>query len=295
MFLRVLAATAALAGVLAVGAGAQPTGQKDSGAANTATSPDVNLTPRRVIFGPNDRGVKEITVFNRTNKTATYTIVLMDRIMLPDGSIVPAEEAGAQKAKLKSATNWIRYSPRQVTLGPQEAQTIRLQARRPADAGPGEYRTHFSVTAVPPADTGLNIADAADAEKNKQLAIRLTPVYGIMIPIIVRTGELPAQAAIKDVKLLQQGGRKAVQFAVSRTGDRSIYGGLEAFLIGAGAPKKLAEVKGVGVYGEVDHRTITLALPEGASVPPGSKVRIVYTDDELKPGTILAQTDATLQ
>lgn len=293
MMFRFMAGCAVLVAALSGSADAQTAGQNDA-AANTATSPDVNLTPRRVIFGPNDRGVKEITVFNRTNKTATYTIVLMDRVMKTDGSIVGAEEAtGPEKANFKSATSWIRYSPRQVTLGPQEAQTIRLQARRPADAPPGEYRTHFSVTAMPPADTGLDIADA-QAEQDKQLAIRLTPVYGIMIPIIVRTGDLPAQASISDVKLLQQGNRKALQFALNRTGDRSVYGGVEASLVGGGSAKKLGTVKGVGVYGEINQRTIVLPVEEGASVAPGSKVKIVYTDDELKPGTVLAQTEVTL-
>lgn len=275
----------------------QTAAQNDSAAANTATSPDVNLTPRRIVFNQNDRGVKEITVFNRTNKTATYTIVLLDRVMTPDGALVGADEApGAQKERFKSATNWVRYSPRQVTLGPQEAQTIRVMARRPADAPAGEYRTHFSVTAVPPPDAGLDIADAAGTVENKQLSVRMTPVYGIMIPIIVRTGDLPAQASISDVKLVEQkDGKKAIQFEVNRQGGRSLYGGLEAFLVGSGKQKRIAGIKGVGVYGEIDQRKVALPLADAAGVSPGAKVRIVYTDDELKPGTVLAETETALQ
>lgn len=267
----------------------------DAPPSDVAASPDVNLTPRRLVFGPNDRGVKEITVFNRTNATATYTIVLLDQVMTPDGALVSTEQApAAQKARLKSATDWIRYSPRQVTLGPQEAQTIRLQARRPADAPAGEYRTHFSVTAVPPADTGLDIEDAAAAEASQQLRIRLTPVYGIMIPVIVRTGELPADASISDVKLIQEGSRKGISLALNRSGERSLYGGLEVFLLGSGQPKKIAQIRGVGVYPELDSRRIALPVEASAAIASGSKVRIVYTDDELNPGKVLAQTEVTL-
>jgi hypothetical protein len=247
------------------------------------------------VFGPNDRGVKEITVFNRTNRTATYTIVLLDRIMTPSGAIVGPDEAPADvKAKFHSATDWVRYSPRQVTLGPQQSQTVRIQARRPADLPPGEYRTHFSVTATPPPTTGTDIAAAAGGAANNELQIRLTPVYGIMIPIIVRTGELPAQAGISDVTLVK-GARPAVRFDITRSGGRSLYGGIDVFLLGSGEQKKIASIRGLGVYGEIGHRTVSLPLAKDAPpVAPGSRVKIVYTDDELKPGTVLAETEATL-
>lgn len=298
MKFRAITASAVLA---ALSAGASAQGQpdaaaQDSAASNTATSPDVNLTPRRVIFGPSDRGVKEITVFNRTNRTATYTIVLLDQVMTPEGALVATDKAPeAQKARLKSATSWVRYSPRQMILGPNEAQTVRLQARRPADAAPGEYRTHFSVTATPPPDTGTDIAAAAGGAASQELQIRLTPVYGIMIPVIVRTGDLAAQASLSDVKLVQANGRKALQVSVNRTGERSLYGGFDIFLLGSGSPKKIGGIRGLGVYGELDQRRVTLPLdPEAPAIGPGSRVKIVYTDDELKPGTVLAETEATL-
>jgi len=269
---------------------------QDSSAANTATSPDVNLTPRRVVFGPNDRGVKEITVFNRTNNTATYTIALVDQAMMPDGALVATDKAPeAEKARLKSANAWVRYSPRQVTLGPQQAQTVRLQIRPAAGAAPGEYRTHFTVTATPPADTGTDIAAAATGADSKELKIKLTPVYGIMIPIIVRTADLNAQAGIANVKFVKGGERNGIGFSITRAGDRSVYGGVEVFLLGNGSEKKIAAIRGVGVYGEIDHRDIVVPLdPKAPAVGPGSRVKIVYTDDELKPGTVLAQTEATL-
>ena len=274
----------------------QSQSQDSSAAANTASSPDVNLTPRRLVFGPNDRGVKEITVFNKTNATATYTISLVDEAMTPDGALVPADKApDGEKAKLKSATPWVRFSPRQVTLGPQSAQTVRVQVRRPPDAAPGEYRTHFSVSAVPPADNGVDIAAAATGAQSNTLQVKLTPVYGIMIPIIVRNGDLPAQAGITDVRLVKGEARQGIQFDITRSGDRSVYGGIDIYLVGQGPEKKIAAIKGIGVYGEIGSRKVTLPIdPKAATIAPGSRVKIVYTDDELNPGKVLAQTEATL-
>ena len=295
----VIIGCAAMLATAAVGADAQAPSQsppKDSSTANTATSPDVNLTPRRLVFGPNDRGVKEITVFNKTTATATYTIRLVDEAMTPDGALVAADKAPAdEKAKLKSATAWVRFSPRQVTLGPQSAQTVRVQVRRPPDAAPGEYRTHFSVSAVPPADNGVDIAAAATGTQGNTLQVKLTPVYGIMIPIIVRNGELPAQAGITGVQLVKGAGREGIQFDITRAGSRSVYGGIDVYLVGEGADKKIAAIKGVGVYSEINSRKITLPIdPKAGPIAPGARVKIVYTDDELNPGKVLAETEATL-
>jgi hypothetical protein len=182
-----------------------------------------------------------------------------------------------------------------MTLGPHEAQTVRLQVRPQAASSPGEYRTHFSVTAVPPADTGTDISAAAAGADTKDLQIRLTPVYGIMIPIIVRTADLQAEATLSDVKLVQANGRKAVEVSVNRTGDRSLYGGFDVYLVSNGGQKRIGGIQGLGVYPEIDHRRVLLPIDANApAIGPGSHLKIVYTDDELKPGTVLAQTEATL-
>lgn len=263
---------------------------------NIASSPDVNLTPRRVVFVGAGRGAKEITVFNRSNATATYSIALVDRVMTPDGALVELDALPAERrAALKSATAWVRYSPRQVTLGPNEAQTVRVQARRPADLPPGEYRTHFSVTAVPPQDAGLDVARAAGAVAANELSIRLTPVFGIMIPIIVRSDGLPVTAGISDVALEGAGDRRNVSFTITRSGDRSLYGGADVFLLGGGQPRRIAQIKGIGVYNEIASRRVSLPLAADAPpVPAGSRLRVVYTDDDHKPGAVLAQAEVAL-
>lgn len=291
---RVAAMAAAIAATFSSSNAAQT--PPAPGASNTASSPDVNLTPRRVVFETGARGAKEVTVFNRSNATATYTVAVVDQVMTPEGGLVDPERAPAeQKAKLKSAAAWLRYSPRQVTLGPNESQTVRIQARKPADLPPGEYRAHFSVAAVPPQDAGLDVAAAAGAVANNELSIRLTPVYGIMIPVIVRNGDVSAAAGITDVRAMSQGGKRGIQFAITRSGDRSLYGGAEVFLLGSGAPRKIAQIRGIGVYNEVDRRIVTLPLAADApALGSGAKVRVVFTDDDFKPGTVLAQTEVTL-
>jgi hypothetical protein len=288
---RSMTAAAVVLAILAGSAAAQDAQQAQVQETSAATAPniasgDVNLTPRRIVFGPRDRGVKEITIFNRTSGTATYTIVLTDQAMTPDGAIVAADTAPvAEQARLKSALPFIRYSPRQMTLGPHESQTVRLQARPPAGQPPAEYRTHFSVTATPPPDTGLDIAAAAGGTRSDLLQVRITPVYGIM----------SAQTSISNVHLVEAQGRRAIGFAINRSGGRSVYGGIDIYLEGPGSPKKIGGIRGLGVYGEIDQRRVVIPLDADApAVGAGSRVKVVYTDDELNPGKVLAETEATL-
>jgi hypothetical protein len=116
-----------------------------------------------------------------------------------------------------------------------------------------------------------------------------------MIPIIVRTGDLSAKASISDVHLVESQGRKGIGFAINRSGDRSVYGGIDIYLEGSGSPRKIGGIRGLGVYGEIDHRNVVIPLEATApAVGAGSRVKIVYTDDELDPGKVLAETEATL-
>lgn len=289
------------AALLALAIGSAAFGQagepEDAGAppANAAVSPDVNLTPRRVVFEGDQRGVKEVIVFNRAAGTAVYSVGLVERIMTPEGNLVDPEQASPEaRARLKSASSWLRYSPRQVTLGPNESQTVRIQARRPADLPPGEYRAHFTVSATPPQDAGLDVATAAGAADNNQIAIRLTPVYGISIPVIVRTGDLAVQAQIEGLRVAQVGGSKAAQFTVTRSGDRSLYGAFQVALVNGGDAKQIAEIRGVGVYPEIESRDITIPLPDDVALPAGSRLRVSYIDDDAKPGAVLAQAEVAV-
>jgi hypothetical protein len=151
------------------------------------------------------------------------------------------------------------------------------------------------VTATPPPDTGIDIAAAASGARSDLLQVRITPVYGIMIPIIVRTGDLSEQTSISNTHLVEAQGKRAIGFTINRSGGRSVYGGIDIFLEGSGSPRKIGGIRGLGVYTEIDHRDVVIPLDADApAVGRGSRIKIVYTDDEVSPGTILAETEATL-
>jgi hypothetical protein len=251
-----------------------------------ASAQDVNLTPKRVVFADGAHSSAEVIVFNRGASTATFKIDLVERAMRPDGAMVETGQPGPA-----SAAPFVRLSPRRVTLAPGETQVVRMQVRRPEGLAHGEYRTHLTVSRVPqPGDAAQVLTGSA-----KGVSVQLRPVYGMSIPIVVRQGQVSAEAGIEDVKPVQERGVPAVAFVLARRGTASVYGDLEVALIEGDKARPIAMAKGVGVYPEIESRRVVLSLAKGAPVlKPGARLRVTYTDDDVRPGAVLARREVVL-
>ena len=168
-----------------------------------AVGANLNISPSRIVFAPNMRSAT-VLVFNTGSAPATYNVSVVDRVMTPEGAIVAAADAdktpaaAASLTRLKSAKDMIVFTPHRVVLAPGESQTIRIVVLRPDTLANGDYRTHLTVTAVPPADEGLTAEQAADQAAGS-LSVRLMALFSLTIPLIVRQGPPDAAAAISDI------------------------------------------------------------------------------------------------
>ena len=175
---------------------------------------DLLVAPTRVVFEGRQR-TAEITLVNTAATAATYRITLVHLRMDEMGGTQEIEAGDTGPGEL-FADDLIRYSPRQVTLEPRMAQTVRLQLRLPADLAAGEYRSHLLFRAVP----AVEPAATAPREPATGLSIQLTPVYGVAIPLIVRHGETSAKAALSGLELVPPAGNgalPALRCRISRT------------------------------------------------------------------------------
>jgi P pilus assembly chaperone PapD len=247
---------------------------------------DLNISPRRVTFNESERAAT-VYVFNQGDEPATYTVELVDRLMQPDGQIVAQADA-PDAPHSPSAREFIQYTPRRVVLQPKQSQVIRIRMRPPASDAPGEYRTHLTVTAQPPEDTGFTAAQAAAADPNG-VALQVTALFSVSIPLIVREGPVDARASIENVVRLpasQGAANGALQLDLVRLGANSVYGDVE-IRAGQGANGRVVGlVRGVAVYPEIERRT--LIAPLAGAVAEGETLRIVYRDDDAHVGAELA-------
>lgn len=247
---------------------------------------DLLVAPTRVILD-GSRGT-EVVLNNIGSETATYRISLELKRMTPDGGLDEIDEANATPAE-RAALDIIAFSPRRVTLPPNQPQVIRVGVRIPEGLAPGEYRAHMLFRAVPDA------APAADPAKpvSSGVSIALTPIYGITIPIIVRVGDLAATAKIGDAWVAETKDGPAFEFALTRGGTRSVYGDIEVTRPGVAEPLLLA--RGIAVYPEVGARTVSLRVPPELAAKLKGPVQIRYTEDREVGGGTIDQADRVVK
>jgi ribosomal protein S16 len=252
---------------------------------------DVNLYPRRVVMSARDRSAT-VGLYNRAAVSGDYDITISDMMMQPDGRLVELGSVSdpASAAKVHTASAFLRWSPRKVTLPASEAQLVRIMLRVPPDLPAGEYRAHFSAVSIPPVAEGLTIDQAAGAETSG-VGVQIVPRFGISIPVIVRVGETSAVAGLKDLGVGREG-VPVVSLVVTRQGTRSVFGNIVVTAAGAKAP--IAQIKGIGVYTELQERAIQIPInpqTNPAYYANGAKLTVTYTDDDYAPGQILAKSD----
>lgn len=271
----------------------------------TKVGANLNISPKRLTF---DRAGKTATVyiFNQGTAPAAVDIDLIDRVMRPDGQIVAAEDAAKKPEakglvdKLQSAKPMLLATPRRAVLEPGKGQTIRVRVMPgPAEtAGKGEYRTHLTVTTIPPKDLGVTAEEAAGV-KSGELSFTVYSVFGISIPVIVRLGDADVRAAIENPRFeyanapQPDGTTKrtpVLDFDLVRQGASSLFGNIE---IRAKAKGKdpIGIARGVGVYTEIDRRAMQVPLSRAPEA--GETLEITFTDDDTSPGRVLAQSAFT--
>jgi P pilus assembly chaperone PapD len=280
-------------------ASAQPAASATPAPTVTTVGANLNISPKRVTFDRNRRSAT-VYIYNQGAAPATFDIGLVDRLMTPDGQIMAITEAASRpelkpiSERLKTAQGLLLASPRRATLAPGQGQTIRLRVGNLPEAATGEYRTHLTITTIPPADVGIT-AEAAAAGAPNELRFQINSVFGLSIPAIIRIGDPDVRAAIEnariehaDISLDGQAParRTAVMvFDLVRQGSNSLFGNIEIKPAGRrGDPIGLA--RGVGVYTEIDRRTVRIPLNREPAT--GEKLEITFTDDDTSPGKLLA-------
>jgi hypothetical protein len=245
---------------------------------------DLLIAPTRLVLDGRRGG--EVILSNMGSEEETYRVSLELRRMDEDGNLEPVEEAQANATE-KAALAMIRYAPRRVTLPPSQPQSIRISARPGADLPDGEYRVHMSFAALP------KVRPVTDAPADKSgIAINLIPIYGIVMPIIVRKGELTVTAGIANPRIVH--GSKGDEFSLdmTRSGNESIYGDLLVYRQGAKDPAFTA--RGIGVYPEITARHATFQLtPEQAAAMRGA-VRVEFREAVENGGALIASVETNL-
>lgn len=247
---------------------------------------DLLVAPTRVVM--NGGGSAEVVLSNIGSAPATYRITVELRRMDGEGDFSDVAEESANAVE-RAALDMIRYAPRRITLLPGKPQAVRISARPAPDLPDGEYRVHMGFRAIPAAMTPEEAAKEAAAGG---LSIRLTPVYGITIPVFVRKGRLEGGAALANPRLVKDGEHTFVELDMSRSGQRSVFGMVEGK---TARGEQVFQLRGIAVYPEVTQRKVRVPVTPEQQAKLTGPVRIEYRELPENGGQLIAQATSAIQ
>lgn len=250
------------------------------------------VAPTRIVFEGGTSSAA-LTLVNRGHSEETFQITFVRRTMTEDGRFEVDEGAEGYYAD-----GMVLFSPRQVTLAAGEQQTIRLQLRKPSDLGEGEYRSHLLIRAVPSegADDVERLLGGRAADE-QGLALRMTPVYGLTLPVIVRHGSITATVRIDTLSIAAVDGVETLSVGIARSGQRSVYGNVVVEAVDPdGRERQIGLVNGVAVYTPNTLRTVAVVLDVGErGLSPDTTIRVRYVDrEDAQQKVLLAKAEALL-
>ena len=245
---------------------------------------DLLVAPTRIIL-EGGRGT-QILLNNIGEEEATYRVTAEFRRMGEDGSLQDVALADINAGEA-AARDMVVFAPRRVTLPPNQPQAIRISARPPAGLADGEYRVHLLFRAIPKPRA------VEESAQSQGLSFRLTPVYGVTIPVIVRLGRLDVQAALSGVRVDEREQQKVISVDIARSGQRSTYGSLA--VLKAGEEEPIALLNGVAVYPEVAQRTVSIPLRSDYQGTLSGPVTVEYRLPQAEGGALIASTQTVLQ
>lgn len=219
--------------------------------------------PRIILDGKKSRD--QFRIFNPTAEFQTYRVSVINMQMDENGNINEVEAFDS------SAKDFLRVGPRMgKNIAPSQYQNFRVMLKRKHLKEAGEYRAHILMESLlPPV-----------AEGEGSIVVR--PNIRYSIPIIVRTGELHAKIDLQELTAEQtEDDKLRVRFAVTREGNRSIYGKVTARLAGGESP--IFEAAGLGVYTELNKRYFSFTTDK--NLPNSGELILSFEEDPDYGGT----------
>ena len=250
---------------------------------------DLLITPRRVVFEGSKRSL-DLNLANTGQDTSTYAISLVQIRMNEDGGFetITQPDPGQQ-----FADKYVRFFPRSVTLGPNEAQVVKVQLIKTTELAPGEYRSHFYFRAVP---RERPLGEEETIRDTTTISVKLTPIFGITTPVIIRVGENNTKTTLSEVTLLTVNDTiPRLSMTFNRSGNMSVYGDITVDHISPpGKITRVGAANGVAVYTPntirrfqfnlnkipgIDYKSGTLRIIYSA---PSDVKQLRYAEAELK-------------
>jgi hypothetical protein len=224
---------------------------------------DMHFTELKIMITEKKPSLR-YSIFNRGNTDAQCKLSFIDYNITTHGKLKIIKAGDA--IPVNSAAKKLRLSPKNITIGPKSSQAVKILARGLRKFPDGELHSYLSISCR---DKEVVLADG----------VNILPNYIFNIPTTVRKGELAVSANINNLKLSQNNNRTAVNFDITRTGNRSLYGD---FTVTDEMGNEIGKIIGFSHYMQANVIPVSITL---TSQPKG-RVTVTFNEQELFGGNI---------
>jgi hypothetical protein len=251
---------------------------------------DLLLYPKRIVFEGSKRS-QTLNLANNGKDTVRYLVSVVQVRMKEDGSF---ENINQPDSGQRFADKYFRFFPRNVTLAPKEAQSIKIQLINTNELEPGEYRSHIYFRAEPDKKP---LGEEVTPKDSASISVNLVAVFGISIPVIIRVGESTTQVSLSDAEFkMKQDSIPSLKITFNRSGNMSVYGDISVDHISLqGKITRVGIAKGMALYTPNLLRHFNLILEKNAGIDyHKGRLRIAYTTQPDAKSIKIAETELVL-
>ena len=250
-----------------------------------ASYADMMISPTRILLDQDSRSAT-MTLRNSSDGPRTYRLSWEDKKATETGGYTNIPDG----EQWPSAKGLIRFSPRQITVGAGENQTVRFSFRPPADLPSGEYRSHLLLEVIP--DISEPTATIEQDGPGEGIGVQMFMQMSFSIPAVVRYNIAAPQVSIQSVKAVPvlKGESLGLELTLAHAGDASSFGNITVEMQrNTNSPvEEIGRYKDLSVYPELDERKIVIPLRDKA-IPKGAVVRVAYEGAKEYRGTLWAE------
>jgi hypothetical protein len=252
---------------------------------------DLLLFPKRIVFESSKKS-QTLNLANSGKDTVRYLISVVQARMTKEGGF---ETINQPDSGQHFADKYFRFFPRNVVLGPNEAQSVKIQLINTNGLEPGEYRSHIYFRAEPDKKP---LGETEPVKDSTSISVNLIAVFGISIPVIIRVGESTTQVSISNASFeLKMDSIPSLKVTFNRTGNMSVYGDISVDHISLqGKVTHIGIAKGMALYTPNVERHFNLLLDKAAGVDyHKGKLHVTYTTQPDAKSVKIAETELMLR
>ncbi|MBU3016730.1 fimbria/pilus periplasmic chaperone [Paraglaciecola agarilytica] len=246
--------------------------------AQHSANAELMVSPTRLVFNERDRA-KELVLINSGNKQITYRLEWQEKKALVAGGYADIQKS--EVVNFRTASQMMRFSPKQVSLKPGERQIIKLALRKPKGLKDDEYRSHLLLKALPP---------LKQADSKAGMSITLNVQMSYSLPVSVRQGAFDSNAKFENYAFQydQSTNIGGVSVRLSKSGKHASFGNILAYWApNSDEPKKLiARVNAYSIYPELTESQTNLIWLNEKFEPENGELTLVYEGTGEYRGTV---------